>query len=520
VGADDVDIRDSLAYQYALNDHYSRQGLGYYLDSVVINSSPEPTRFGLAADPWQRELIAAKMPAVEGLAGIAPYSGPLSFLTILPRGHDKSSLEGRILNYLLAYSKRRIDGYLVAADLDQGRLIVDAMRDEALLNPWFAQHLEFKRYEVSGPAGKVEVVPADAGSAFGFRGNLYVLDEVTHWKDGIGEKIWGAIVSGREKRKDSLLIAITNAQVIGSWQDELLIKTAMEDPEEWSVFYRKGQIASWMTPERIEKVRKLLPSAVARRVLDNEAIDPTVESGYLDPANVWACETPGLAVHPIRIPGYSYVVSLDYGPTKDRTVGVVGHLDEQERVVVDVMDVWEGKKFPTGKVPVALVDAWLDRQLAHYRPAATVIDPYQMEGTIQRLQDKPGVDPKSIIPFAARAGQGNMDMAMLLRSLIMTGRVKWLPGTGLIGERDSLPKELIALVTRVMVYGWRLDHSSGKHDDRAVGLGMMMTEAVKHRYVAQVGTGGEIVPAKPAPTQYGTEASVKSNPLVGWGRRG
>jgi hypothetical protein len=189
-------LREGVSAQYALNDRMSRTGgLGYFLDAVLIASSPTPLRFGASADPWQRELIAPKIPAIHAVAGYAPgYLGPRSFLGILPRGHDKSSLEGRIANFLLTYSRTAILGYIVAADKDQGRLIVDAMRAEAEINPWFGRHLKFSKYEVSGPAGRFEVVPADAGSAFGFRGNVYILDEVTHWKAGVGQQVWEAVV--------------------------------------------------------------------------------------------------------------------------------------------------------------------------------------------------------------------------------------------------------------------------------------------------------------------------------------
>jgi hypothetical protein len=510
-----------LADQYAVNDRYARDGgLGHFLDSTVINSSPEPTRFGEVAEPWQRDLIAPKIDAVQGLAGYTNYSGPLSFLSILPRGHDKSSLEGRICNFLLSYSRRKIEGYIVAADRDQGRLVIDAMRDEAELNPWYSDYLEFSKYSVVGPGGKVEVVPADAGSAFGFRGNLYVVDEVTHWKDGVGQKVWEAIVSGREKRKGSLLIGIMNAWVKGSWQEELLIDPAFADPEEWVTFYKQGQLASWMTPERVAKVRKLLPAAVAMRVFDNIPIDPVVESGYLTPEMVAKCIDPDARTHPDPIRGYSYVLSVDYGPTKDRTVLVRMHMDERGVVVIDEMTVWEGKNFPTGRVPLHKVDEWLDRNIKRFKPEAVVIDPYEMENTIQRLQGK--WDAKRTIPFKPRAGLGNMELAMTLRALVMTRMLVWRPDAGFIAgaKDDSFYRELIALVTRVMNYGWRLDHTAGKHDDRAVAVGMGLVECVKHRYVPYTKPGGEFLRGPRPDYPFTAEPSpmpglMGINPLVG-----
>lgn len=507
-----------MSVQYAVNDRFARRGgLGYFLDASVIASSPDPKRFGEAADPWQREIVSAKIPAVNAVAGYAPdYTGPRSFLTILPRGHDKSSLEGRIASFLLAYSRARISGYIVAADKDQGRLIVDAMRDEAALNPWYEKYLDFSKYGVTGPAGQFEVVPADAASAFGFRGNVYILDEVTHWKPGVGQQVWDAIVSGREKRPGSLLIGIMNAWVKGSWQEEFLIRPAFADPREWHSFYRQGTLASWMTPERLEKVRRLLPRAVARRVLDNEPIDPVTEAGYLEPDDVVACVDSQYAPHTDRRPGYQYVLSVDYGATKDRCVLFRGHMSPEGVAETDEALVWEGKNFPSGRVPIADVDRWLEERIRKFKPAAIVIDPHQMEATLQRLE----LRGLPVVRFNTRGGYGNMDLAMALRNLIMTRRLRWGPLQGFIpgATDDTFVKELVSLVTKVMPYGWRLDHTSGKHDDRAVAVGMALTELVKFPYVPETKQGGEVIKTKAAPLPYDYKAPpapIIQNPLTG-----
>jgi hypothetical protein len=514
---DTEDLRGKIALQWAINDYFSREGgLSYFLDACVIDCPPEPRPFGIVADPWQRELIAEKIPAVNTLAGY-PGQPPshTHFLSILARGHDKTGLEGRIASFLLAYSRRPINGYIIAADKDQGRILVEAMHQEAMLNPWFGDKLTFSKYEVSGPAGKFEVVPADAGSAYGFRGNVYILDEVTHWKEGVGEKIYGTIMSGTEKKFGSLVVAITNAWVKGSWQDELLIKPAFADPREWRVFYREGSIASWMTPERIDKVRALLPHMVAKRVLENLPIDPVEEAGYLSPVDVDACLDPLWTPHASSQPGYSYVLFGDYGPTKDRTALGVEHMEPDQRLGVDELTVWEGKNSPTGRVSIEKVEEWLLDRYKKFKPRAIVLDPYQMLGTIERL-NKRGLP---VVEFNARGGAGNMDLAMTLRSFIMTHRLRVTPTQGLIpgAADDTLAKEFKALVTKVKPYGWRLDHEAKMHDDRAVGIGMGATEAIKFPYVAPSKPGGEVVKTKPTgrPLQYEAQPVEIKNPLMG-----
>lgn len=514
---DTQDLRDKIALQWAVNDYFSREGgLGYFLDACVIPVSPDPRPFGMVADPWQRLLVKEKIAAANTLAGFPGQpKARTHFLSILARGHDKTGLQGRIASFLLAYSRRPINGYIIAADKDQGRILVEAMHQEAQLNPWYGQHLSFSKYEVTGPAGKFEVVPADAGSAYGFRGNVYILDEVTHWKEGIGEKIYGTIVSGTEKVRDSLVICITNAWVKGSWQEKNLIRPAFDDPDEWAVFYREGSIASWMTPDRIEKVRRLLPHMVAKRVLDNLPIDPVEEAGYLDPADVDAMADPSWVPHQSHQPGYRYVIFGDYGPTKDRTALGVEHMSPKNALEVDDLTVWEGKQFPNGRVPIVNVEQWIEDRYKRYKASAIVLDPYQMEGTIQKFLARGW----PVVPFNTRGGAGNMDLAMTLRSFVMTRRLRVTPTQGFLpgAEDDTLAKEFKALVTKVMPYGWRLDHTAKMHDDRAVAIGMGATEAVKFPYVASSPQGGEVVKTKEEnrPLQYEVQPVVVKNPLMG-----
>jgi phage terminase large subunit-like protein len=491
---------------FSLLNRFSRESLEHYLDSVVINSSPEPARFGDVADPWQRELLAPQIPALEWLAGLNPsYTGPQRFLSILARGHDKSSLEGRFCNWLLAYSRRLINGSVIAKDRDQARIILDSAKKEAALNPWLNAHLTFGKNEITGPSGRIQIIPADAGSAFGLQDNFYIVDEITHWKPGVGEEMWQAISSGFGKVSPTVVMVITNAWVIGSWQHELVIKTAMTDPTFWQVFYRQGRLASWLKPEILDRDRKMLPGAVARRVFDNVPIDPVVESGYLDPDDVRACQSDAVVPHVSRMPGYRYVVGVDYGATRDRNAMCVLHLEPDGRVIVDLLEVWQGT--PSARIQVEAVEKWVQTQIENYRPSALVFDPYQMEGTCQKFERA----NKNVIRFNSRGGSGNMELAMHLRGLIANKRLQWKPSAGRL-DTETFADELIALVTKVMPYGWRLDHTAAMHDDRAVAVGMAATEAVKFSYMGEGPQSGQSIDV-PKVVPFG-EFTPRQNPLL------
>lgn len=501
--------REQLRAQYRANLRASMlHGFGPYLDSVVINSHPEPARFAEVAEWWQWEIIRAKYNSVQELAGFLPYdpNRQHSFLSVLPRGHDKSSLEGRIANFLLCFSKRKIQGYIVAADKDQGQLVLKAMEEEADRNPWFRPLLTFTKKEASGPAGSFEVVPADKGSAFGFRGNAYILDEVTHWPDASGDGVWSAIVSGREKIPGTLLVGITNAGVLGSWQHELLVKAAKNDPQEWYVFDndgRPGQLASWMTPERVAKIAKQIPKIEADRVLYNKWVDLAVASEFLDPLDILLSVQPNATPHLKAQPGYNYCVGVDYAPYRDRTVLCVCHLDVLRNVVVDRFVVLRGDKSKglAGEVQLADVEAEMEKLKGSYNPKAWSIDPYQMLNTCQKYEKKNW----NIVRVEPRGGAAAKKMAQFLRSLIADHKLYIHPTVNTCEGIESFTDELKSLVTVYNRFGYRFTNTKDSHDDRAVTVSTAGEQCLL--YPPKPRNSESPAPVEPTPRDSG-------NPLI------
>lgn len=480
---DKIKEKISLGRQQKLA--FAKKSLLYYLQSVIINSAPNPRPFGEVAEPWQRQLIASKVPAFEYLAGLNPdyyiqgrvTNRPLSFMDVLPRGHDKSSLEGRLLSWLLIASKKPINAYILAADADQGTLILEAMETEARLNPWLHQHLKFAMSKriVTGPAGTVKVIPADAKSAWGLRGNLYICDEITNWPER-GIKMWEAVISGREKIPGSLLLLLTNAGLLGSWQHDVRMRIA-EDPD-WLLFEKEGQLASWMSKERVDKLRLILPPSEAERVYDNRWIDPATEFDYLRRTEIERCvqraKEYGLVIQFRREPTRNnYVAAIDYGAKRDRTALCILHVNEKRECVVDRLDVWQGS--PENPVSIPQVEEWIKEARRNFNPVLFVLDPSNLEGTCQWME-------KNHYPlerFNPRGGAGNFELAMHLRSIIVNQQLLWYPTAGdLLVEKygrtgtETLVDELAGLRVKRMPYGYRFDHEAQKHDDRAVAIGM------------------------------------------------
>lgn len=468
--AQELQARLDAAYRLA-DELSSKSGMGY-LQSVVIDSKPEPRPFRLLAKPWQWERARRIVPALEHLAGMNPkYSGPLSYCDVMPRGYDKSSFLGRMCSWLLAYGKRKRTIIIASGDEEQAGLVTDAMRAEADLNPWLMARLKFTKERIIGPGGEAKVLAADAPTSYGQRGDLYLLDEFTHWKN---DKFWVSLLSGRAKIPDALFVILCNAGLKNTWQWEVI--EAIKDNPQWAYFYPESRLPTWMSEEQIAEDRKLLPPAEAKRLYDNVWIDPGEQSGYLTRAEVRACENSALCEQFRGRNGIYYWASIDYGPKRDRTTKGIYHQEPSGLLVVDKMEVVQGS--PDNPVQISSLREWLEEMRRLFPDLSLVCDPYQLEDLCQFYEHHMPVKR-----FEARGGKSNYEMAAKLRSVIVNRQIAWYPGMGTIslpnGRADTIEDELCSLVLKPMIYGYRFDHELTKHDDRAVNMGMAVCQLLE-----------------------------------------
>lgn len=469
---------------FRLATHHSQQGLMGYLNHVVIDSRPEPMSFRLIAEPWQWFLMEQISPAIEAVAGLNKnYKGPRRFWFTLPRGHDKTSSIGRILNWALGFARRKISCIAAAGDKDQASRLADFMKTEAALNPWLDRLIDHHNYIVRGQNdSKLQIVSADANSSFGDKSDIVVCDEVTHWPNS---DLWDALFSGSEKRPDSVYIIITNAGILGSWQHEL-VQHAKRSPKNWNVFEAPGPISKYMDPVRVQELADSLPKGISDRVIKNKWLDPSEGAGYLTREEAQQGfdlgEELGLTRHEVGDPRQSYVAAIDYGSVKDRTVLTVGHRievdgEDSDIIAVDRMDVWQGSA--QNRVKIDDVNAWIEEVNTKFHAPLFVADPHQMEGSVQKYE---GLGYR-IERFEPRGGKSNYELAVNLHNLFTQRKLALYPGCGTIYIQErgiakgvkahTLVDEIAELVLKLTSYGFRFDHESGKHDDRAVSLGEM-----------------------------------------------
>lgn len=444
-----------------------------FLQHVLIDCSGDPKLFKDVAEQWQWLLISRVIPAIEAVAGVRSqdYKGPRSFWFTLPRGHDKTSLIGRLCGWCLAFSRRPLRMVAAAADRDQASFILDFMQTEARLNTWMTDLLRFANWQVSGMQGsRLKVLSADDKSSYGLKEDIMVLDELTHWpKRGL----WDTIISGREKRPGSVLFVITNAGLYNTWQREVY-EVARKSPD-WYVYEAPGQLAGWMSRDKINELRKTLPAPLGRRLFDNAWIDPGEECGFVTREEARECVNTLLTNKEAGEPGNHYVMSVDYAPVRDRTVMCVGH-EKDGKVILDRMDMIQGSH--TNRVQVATVERWIDEMRQKFFNPTLLCDPYQMEGTLQKYEGT-----LNCVRFEARGGKANYELASTLRNLIINKRIEWFPAAGELivdGRSEDLVDELSSILLKTTSYGYRIDHESNKHDDRVVAMGQLCVELIKN----------------------------------------
>ncbi len=506
-----------VAKAHELARRQSARSLAAYLDHVVIDSTP-PRRWSLIREPWQTELVAPLVPAIEHACGLRPdYDGPLFFWFTLPKGHDKSSLIGRLLNWAIGFARNPIKAYAAAADKTQARIVRDAMKAEARRNLWLTERLRFNNWEVTGLGGKLEIRSSDADTASGLIPDFVVCDEVTFWKS---RDLYDVLFGGAGKRPHCVFIVITNAGLKGPDQWQWLLREIARTSPAWH-FHESPEgvrLASWMSEAKVAEIRKGLTPSMARRVLDNVWVDPAeTEAQYLTRDQLTACTDPALTERTRGDRGKTYVLAGDLGITKDRATMAVAHRDG-DRVVLDTLKVWAAP--PGGRIDFDAVQAWAEQAVKDFRLRHAIFDNNQAEFLTQRLE-KLGL---AVTRYSFQ-GWGHTHLADNLRTLVQDRKIAWYPDAGRLTLPDGTAEDLITELARLVTVEqsasgmYRVDHGPGQHDDRYTSLALAAYAVVKlpARRSPQVIALTAAPTPKPADTSTGNYVGIKYLPsLESW----
>jgi len=384
-----------------------------------------------------------------------------------PRGGSKTTdVAGLACVALLTTLPPGSRGYAMAVDRDQAALIAEAAAGFVARTPALAAGLTVLASRIDARSGSVlEIMAADAASAWGLRPAIAVCDEFAQWPNTRNAKgLWQAITSAMGKVRGAKLLITTTSGDPAHWTRT--IYDAARSSAAWSVQDVPGPVR-WVGSDFLREQRAMLPESVYRRLHLNEWA--AAEDRLTNLTDVRACATVPGALDPV--PGYQYVVALDIGVTNDRTVAAVMHSERQsddderfvvQRHVLDRMEVWTG----TARRPVDLsaVEEWIATTTRVYG-ARLVVDPWQAKGMIQRLRSR-GVQVREFLFSQQSAGR----LAMTLHTTIRDHRLA-------IPDDADLIDELVNVRLRETAPNvYRLDHDSDAHDDRAVCLGMALVE--------------------------------------------
>src|SRR5262249_9891383 len=127
--------------------------------------------------------------------------------------------------------------------------------------------------------------------------------------------------------------------------------------------------------------------------------------------------------------------------------------------------IWQGSK--ERPVAIAEVEADLESINAAFNRPAINADPWQLQGSIQKLRTKIRIRE---FTFSA---QNLRRLGETLFSLIRCGKVR-------IPNDPELINELLAMEVVQTSYGWRIDHAKGGFSDRVIALGMAALAALDY----------------------------------------
>lgn len=484
-------LSEFLTKRDIIATYEASRGYLHFLKYVKIDASKRKGPFAKVAEPWQigrEERVAG---ALDHLAGITEdYDGPLNFWNGYHKGSDKTHSIARQLCFLLGWSTRRLNLVICASDRDQAALVMTALNGILLDNPWIAARIQASSKAATGENGsELQTLPMDANSGQGIFPDLIICEELTHWQYAEGRAFWDFILGSTNKRPHCILEVSTNAGTIGSWQWEE--RNRVKESPYWS-FYEAPEglpLPSWMDDEKIlDDSEGMLPSE-RDRLYRNKWVDPAGEKGYLTLEESERCVDPNL-VELHRGDRYlEYFISLDYGGVNDRcALGIMHAVPGTDEAIIDRLDCWQGShndriaiNYDPEHPEQRSVEGWIEITRQNFRIDALVLDPSQLEGLAILYERK---SLFRVLRFEFAGGKGNHRMAQILKQSVQNRKVSWSPQAGLLPptmnrrgrlltpEDDTFAKELAMLVTKPMSYGYRFDHESGRHDDRASCIGM------------------------------------------------
>lgn len=456
----------------------------HLLGSLVLDSGK---RWGEVATDWQ--LADATAVLTPG-----PDDPRLHWLGRPKGGSKTTDVAGIAAAWLVAQAGPHDEAYVIASDRDQAARLLNFARGLIARTPGLGDVLDVQSHQIVNrrTGAKVIALAADVAGGEGILSPLVLVDELGQHADTLAARgMWDVALSSVPKVPGMRLVVISHAGIEGSWQHRIY-EHALTAPL-WRVNDIAGPLP-WVDADVLLDQEALLSAGqFARRHMN---IWSGAEDALVTIEDLRRCVT--LDGPLVPMPGVRYVMGLDIGLTKDRTVACVAHAERLDgtdpgqsgwrdateseqyaamnrgepapdrvavtdsspvRIVLDRMEVWTGSK--KAKVPLAEVEAWIVQAHSSFNSAPLVADPYQAVGMAQRLRGV-GVEVSEFAFGSASVGR----LASTLHRLLRDGALALPDDEELLDELAHV--RLIERTPGVV----RMDHASGRHDDRAIALAL------------------------------------------------
>jgi phage terminase large subunit-like protein len=423
------------------------------LDLLFALQLESGERWGAVAAPFQLR---------DALAILEPLPPTQHHYLTRPRGASKTTDVAALgIVQLLLLLRPGARAYAIAADLEQGKLLLDSIRGFATRTPALDGAFQFTADRVFAPSSgsTLQVLPCDDAGLWGLRPDLVIVDELGQWPDTERARARFEAVATSLPKIPGRMLVITTPSAPGHWSHGLL-EHARADPL-WQTHETRG-LVPWIDPLLLEGEERRLSESQFARLHLGEWVEPDDRLALIE--DIRACIDPTLDGRPR---GHNhYVVSVDLSVVNDRTAIVVAHGEveisrdggEQIRVIVDLIKTWT----PTRATPVPFdeVERTIVALASSYR-ATVVIDAWNAAGIAQRLRDRFRVH--EFRPTASSNGELAANLMLLFRRRQIS-----------IPNDETLLAELANVRLREGATAGvvRLDHARGKHDDQAYAVGM------------------------------------------------
>jgi phage terminase large subunit-like protein len=295
-----------------------------------------------------------------------------------PRGASKTSDLAIQSLWCLAFSPNPIRGYAAAADRDQAQILADVMGRLVQANSWLAELLDCQRLLVRNrrTGAELSIISSDAPTSYGLLADFIVIDELTHWKS---DALWISLLSTSAKRKDCLLLVISNAGTgMGtSWQWGIR-ENARTSPG-WH-FSRLERPPAWIGEDRLAEQRRLLPRNAYQRLWEN--LWTSASGDAIDEEDLRAAikreDAPGW-----EITGWASWAGLDLSLVRDRSALVVVGIGARRRLELLLVKSW--KPLSGRSVDLALVEQYVLEANQRFGFRHLTADIYQAAQMVQSL---------------------------------------------------------------------------------------------------------------------------------------